>query len=215
MEEDSDDSDSEDDDFYDENINFSDNDRDFPPCAHERHISINAEYPTNKALIAIDNLPPMQLNGSVGSILLVADNGHPIETMLDFSKEGEVGLQRHSNYASEFMDQTLPFTVIGAQSTSSFAFETTILDSSEGEPELLNTFTNPNPKQYLLPLTADVEKTLHKTSEERRARHPNLIEQRQEHSLPLAIADSQAISSFRSTVGPFSHKSSKERRTSI
>ena len=59
MEKDSDSSDPEDDDFYNKNIEFSNEDKDTAPYACERHIGSS----TSEAPTGVDSFPSMQLNG--------------------------------------------------------------------------------------------------------------------------------------------------------
>lgn len=210
MDEDSDSSDSEDDDFYDDNIEFSDEDEDSPPCARKCHVSIHVEYPASEAPAGVGNFPPMQLNGPPRPSQPVAErvnNGHPIETMHDFSEEGDVGLLRHSNHGAEFVHHPLPLPGAGAQITSSYGFEATIPGSTEEGLVFPTTSANPIQQQDLLLCAAHVETIPHETSDERRASHQNFIEQRPQHLVTLANDDSQAISNLRSTIGSFSHNS--------
>lgn len=210
MDEDSDSSDSEDDDFYDDNIEFSDEDEDSPPCARKCHVSIHVEYPASEAPAGVGNFPPMQLNGPPRPSQPVAErvnNDHPIETMHDFSEEGDVGLLRHSNHGAEFVHHPLPLPGAGAQITSSYGFEATIPGSTEEGLVFPTTSANPIQQQDLLSCAAHVETIPHETSDELRASHQIFIEQRPQHLVTLANDESQAISNLRSTIGSFSHNS--------
>lgn len=189
MEEDSDSSDSEDDDFYDENIEFSDEDEDTAPCVRERHIG----SPASEAPTGIDSFPPMQINGPQWPNQPVAEranNGHAVETLHGFSEERDVGLHPHSNHGAELVHHPLPLLGVGAQFTSSFGFETTIPASTEEGLALPNTSANPIQQQGLLSCAAHVETVPHETLEERRARHQDYIERRQQH-LPTLATDNQ------------------------
>lgn len=215
MQEDPDSSESEDDDFCDdEDIDFSNEDEDSPPCARERDVSTHVGYPASEGFTDLDNFPPMQVSGPVGPNQPVserADNCHPAETMHDFSEEGDVGLQRHSDYGADFVIHPLRLTDVDTQYNSSFRFENTILDSSEDGLALQNTSSNPIEQEHFLPSASDVETAAHETSEERYARYRNLIEQRPQRSHSLATDGRQTLSSLRSTIGSLSHNYSEER----
>lgn len=213
MGEDSDSSGSEDDDFYDDNMEFSDEDED-SPCDPEHHVSVHVGSPASEAPIGDDNFPPIQLNGLPGPgqpVAVRANNSYPVETMHGFSQEGDISLQRHSNHGTEMVHNPLPLPGVGAQFTSNISFETTIPGSTEEGFALPNNSADSIQQQDLLLCAAHFETTLHETSEQRRARHQNFVEQRPQHLLTLSNDDSQAISDFRSTIGSFSHNSSKER----
>ena len=210
IDEDSDSSDSEDDDFYDDNIEFSDEDEDFPPCARKCHASIHVEYPASEAPAGVGNFPTMQLNGPPRPSQPGAErlkNGHPIETMHDFSEEGDVGLLQHSNHSAEFVHHQLPLPGAGAHIASSYGFETTIPDSTVEGLTFPTTSANPIQQQDLLLCAAPVETIPHETSDEWSASHQSFIEQRPQHLVTLATGDRQAMSNFRSTIGSFSHNS--------
>lgn len=212
IQEDSDSSDSDEDDFCDENIDFSDEDEDFPPYARKRHVSIHDSY------TAVNNFSLMQVNGPVGPSQPVSEraiNRHPAETMHHFSEEADAGLECHSDHGADFVNDPLHLPDVGTQYTSNFRLENTILDSSEDELALRNTSASPIQQEHLLPRASDVERTLHETSEERRARYRNLIQQRPQNSLPLTADDTPTISNLRSAMGSFAHDSSEERTKRI
>lgn len=218
MQEDPDSSDSDEDDFCDdEGIEFSDEDEDSPPCARERYVSIHLGYPASEVSTAADNFPPTQVNGPVWLSQPVserADSGHSAETMHCFSEEGDVGFRRHSDHGADFVNNPLRLTDDGTQYNSSSPFEKTLLDSSEDGLAPQHT-ANSIQQEHFLPRASDVETTLHETSEERRARYRNIIEQRSQHSLSLATDDCQTISNLQSVVGSFSHTYSEERTERI
>lgn len=215
MQEDSDSSDFDDDDCYDdEDIDFSDEDEDSPPCDRERDVSTHVGYPASEVFTAVDNFPPMQVNGPVGpnqSVSEGADDCHSAETLHDLSEEGDVGLQRHADHGADFVDHPLRLTNVGTKYNSSLRFENTILDSSEDGLALQNTSANAIQQEHFLPSASDVETAVHEASDERYASYRNLIEQRPQRSDSLATDSRQTLSSLRSAIGSFSHNNSEER----